>query len=121
VAESTGGSPLSKLLQGEEGFATPDVSRAQALAVGQAAVALAVVLGFDISDDVQNAIIALSIALGVALPASDAYIRKSRATNATEIAKARLLDSSAGSTMLASAQLRLARAELEVEQAYADD
>jgi hypothetical protein len=120
VAE-TGSSVLSKLLQGEEGFATPDISRAQALAVGQAAVALLVVLGFNVPDDVQTAIIALAAVLGVTLPASDAVLRQSRAKNAVKIAEARVLDRGDDSPDLHDIRMRLTRAELALAEVPAPE
>jgi hypothetical protein len=82
------GKAFSKLLQGEEGFKTPDVTRTTVIALGQAIVAVLVVFGFDVDDDTQQLILALSGALAVVLPLSDAVIRSGRARNADKIAVA---------------------------------
>jgi hypothetical protein len=79
---------LSRFLDGASGFNTPDVTKAQALAIGQAAIAVLIVFGFNPSNDVKNVIGGLAIALAVVLPTSDAVIRHGRASNITEIAAA---------------------------------
>jgi hypothetical protein len=89
-AASDGGL-IGKFLSGDQALTTPDVTKVQALAIGQAAIAVLVVLGFNLDDDVKNAIITLSIALAAALPVSDAVVRQARAKNARGIAEARLL------------------------------
>jgi hypothetical protein len=85
------GGLIAKFLSGGQELTTPDVTKAQALAIAQAAIAVVVVLGFDLADDVKNAIITLSVALAAALPVSDAVVRQARARNARGITEARLL------------------------------
>jgi hypothetical protein len=80
---------LGRWLAGDEGVSTPDVTKAQATAVGQAAIAVLVVFGFNPSTDTRNIILGLATALAVALPVSDAAIRYGRAANAESIVKAR--------------------------------
>jgi len=81
---------VGRWLAGEDNVATPDVTKAQAAAIGQAAIAVLIVFGFDPSTDTRNIILGLATALAVALPASDAAIRYGRAANADRIVKARL-------------------------------
>jgi hypothetical protein len=79
----------SSITQGQSGFATPDVTRAQKVALGQAVVTVLVVLGFDLDASTQQLLIGLSAALAATLPISDAVVRHGRAANAESIAKAR--------------------------------
>jgi hypothetical protein len=120
MAETKSSGVLSQFLQGDTGYATPDVSRVQALAIGQAVVALAVVLGFDLSDDVQTAIIVLASVLGLALPASDAAVRRARAQNINDIAAAKQLERVAAVEATGPdfvyAELRLRQAELALAE-----
>lgn len=79
---------FSRLLQGSTGFATPDVSKTQVIALGQAIIAVLVVFGFDLDDATQQLIIALSGVLAVTLPISDAVLRSGRAKNLPQIQEA---------------------------------
>jgi hypothetical protein len=82
-------SALRSFLPGATGYATPDVTRAQQLALGQAIVAILVVFGFDVDEDARQLILALSATLAAALPISDAVVRQARAKNVEQIEKAR--------------------------------
>jgi hypothetical protein len=75
-------------LQGSEDLSTPDVTRVQALALGQAVIVVLVVLGLDLDADTQQILLALSATLGTGLSVSDAVIRRGRAANAEGIAVA---------------------------------
>lgn len=72
----------------DKAFATPRVTLPQQLALGQAVVAVLIVLGFDLDADTQQLIIGLSALLAAALPASDAAIRRKRSEYADRIATA---------------------------------
>ncbi|WCB93183.1 hypothetical protein DSM104299_01889 [Baekduia alba] len=72
----------------DQTFATPKVTLPQKLALGQAVVAVLIVLGFDLDPDTQQLIIGLSALLAAALPASDAAIRRGRAEHSDKIAAA---------------------------------
>ena len=111
---------VQRLLDGSDRLSTPDVTRIQALALGQAFIAVLVVLGIDVAEDVEQTIIALSIVLGAVLPISDAAVRRSRAGNATAIAAARReleAGSRTESPTTARAYRELQQAELELAEA----
>ncbi|HEV7495269.1 hypothetical protein [Baekduia sp.] len=74
------------VFNGSTGFKTPDVPRAQQLALGQAIIVVLIVLGFDLSDGTQQTLLGLSAAIGAALPVSDAVVRHGRANNVQELA-----------------------------------
>jgi hypothetical protein len=121
---STPGSWLSDLLggflQGSRDFSTPDVTKVQALALAQAFIAVLIVLGVDLDDDLKQTIIALAAVIGAVLPISDVAIRRSRAQHAASIASAQQTASAQAATHeLASVQDReaLANAELELQRA----
>jgi hypothetical protein len=78
-----------RLVSGAESFETPDVTRVQQIALGQAIVAVLAVFGFDLDADTTTLVLALAGAIGVALPVSDAAIRRARAASAPEIQQAR--------------------------------
>jgi hypothetical protein len=75
------------ITQGDTGFATPDVTRTQQFALGQAVIVVLIVLGFDLDEQTQQMLIALSASLGAALPLSDAVVRHGRANNIDKIAR----------------------------------
>ncbi len=88
--------------QGPETFGTPSVTRGQQLAVGQAVVAVLVVLGADLDSDTQQLLIGLSAALAAVIPISDTAIRRNRARYAEQIQAAQQRQESAtGSDELA--------------------
>lgn len=58
---------------------TPDVTRVQLVAVAQAVIAAAVVIGAPLSKVQEAALVDLATALAVALPLADAVIRNGRA------------------------------------------
>jgi hypothetical protein len=93
-------SALSSLNQGGAPFATPKVTRPQQIAIGQAAIVVLVVLGFNLDATTQQALIGLSAVIGAALPASDAAIRRARAQYAPRIAQASEATASSGSAAL---------------------
>jgi hypothetical protein len=83
---------LSKAAKGAESMETPDLTKAQLIAVVQAVVALAVLLGAPPSEGtVTLAIAGISALLVIVLPASDALVRRGRGAHAVEIAKAKRL------------------------------
>lgn len=57
---------------------TPDITKAQVIAIVQAVLALVVAFGVHLSDKQQTAIIALAGAVAVVLPVADAIIRNGR-------------------------------------------
>lgn len=57
---------------------TPDITKAQIIALVQAVLALVVAFGIDLTDDQTTAIIGLAGALAVVLPLADAIIRNGR-------------------------------------------
>lgn len=77
-----------RFTNGAEGAETPDVTRMQQIALGQAVVAVLIVFGFDVSADMEQLILLIAAALGLALPASDAVIRQGRAKAMPEIKQA---------------------------------
>lgn len=60
------------------GMETPDITKAQVIALVQAVLALVVAFGIDLTDDQTTAIIGLAGALAVVLPLADAIIRNGR-------------------------------------------
>ncbi len=76
------------IMQGDTGLATPDVTRTQQFALGQAVVVVLIVLGFDLDSDTEQLLIGLSATLAAALPVSDAAVRRGRAANAEKVAAA---------------------------------
>lgn len=60
-------------------FATPDITKAQVLAVLQAIIGLLVAFGIDVDQELQDAIVQLVTAVAVVLPLADALIRNGRA------------------------------------------
>jgi hypothetical protein len=112
---------VGRFLEGEGGLATPDVTKVQALAIAQAFIAVLVVLGVDLDDELKQTIIGLSVVLGAVLPLSDAAVRRRRAENADKIATARkaLPASGAAAPPVHDARARhdLARAELALAEA----
>lgn len=110
---------LSAFLDGSDSMKSPDVTKVQALALAQAFIAILVVLGVNLDDNVQQAIIALSVVLGAVLPLSDAAIRRKRIENADVLADARAkvraqapagVGGGAARVQLAQAELKLAEA-----------
>jgi hypothetical protein len=75
--------------QGASGHQTPDVTRAQQLAIGQAVLAVLAVFGFDLDEDSRQLVLGLAAVLAAALPISDAVVRQARAKNAVDIQVAR--------------------------------
>jgi Na+/glutamate symporter len=94
------------MTEGGAPFATPKVTRPQQFALGQAAIVVLIVLGFDLDDTTQQLLIGLSAVLGAALPASDAAIRRARAQNAPQIAAA---SATMGATTVEAADQERAR------------
>jgi hypothetical protein len=82
-------SALQRYLEGPQNFATPDVTRAQQLALGQAIVAVVATLGFDLDAGTEQMILIVSGVLATTLPASDVLLRRSRAQHAPNITTAR--------------------------------
>jgi hypothetical protein len=114
--------PISAFLRGSQNLESPDVPKAQVLALGQAAVAVLVVFGFNPSDDVKNLILILAATLGASLPVADATVRQARARNADKIADARLKLRQAPRGVTASGARRLLNAlDEDLEQAGAPD
>lgn len=58
---------------------TPDITRAQILAIVQALIALVAAFGLNVSETQSTAIIQLATALAVVIPLADAAIRHGRA------------------------------------------
>jgi hypothetical protein len=114
------GKKLGAFLDGSDRLTSPDVTKVQALAIAQAFIAVLVVLGVDLEDNVQQAIIALSVVLGAALPLSDAAIRRHRVEYSNELAEARAKLPGGGATSGsadAEAFRRLEIAQLELAEA----
>ena len=83
---------VAKALEGADKMATPDLTKAQLIAVVQAIVAALVLLGKPPGDDVVTAAVAaISALVLIMLPTSDALIRRERARNAVAIADAKRL------------------------------
>ena len=57
---------------------TPDITKAQIVALVQAVIAVAVSFGVDLSDRQEAAILGLAGAIAVVLPLADAIIRNGR-------------------------------------------
>jgi hypothetical protein len=76
------------LTYGDTGYKTPDVTRVQVLAIGQAVIAVLVVFGFDVDDDTRDLILFLAASLGAALPIADAVVRQGRAKSIGAIEQA---------------------------------
>jgi hypothetical protein len=76
------------IMQGDKGLTTPDVTRTQQFALGQAVVVVLIVLGFDLDSDTEQLLIGLSATLAAALPVSDAAVRRGRSANAEKVAAA---------------------------------
>ena len=57
---------------------TPDITKAQVIALVQAVIALVVAFGIDLTDEQTTAIIGLAGALAIVLPLADAIIRNGR-------------------------------------------
>lgn len=92
---------ISKALEGPEKMATPDLTKAQLIAVVQALVALLILLGAPPSDGVVTAAVAgISALVLIMLPTSDALIRRERARNAERIANAKRMLRAAPAGML---------------------
>jgi hypothetical protein len=112
---------LSSFMNGSDAMTTPDVTKVQALAIAQAFIAVLVVLGIDLDQNVQQAIIALSVVLGAVLPLSDAAIRRRRTEYADKIVDARQTlagTQAAGANTADDAGRRaLERAELKLAEA----
>jgi hypothetical protein len=115
------GKKLSAFLDGSDSLKSPDVTKVQALAIAQAFIAVLIVLGVDLDDNVQQAIIALSVVLGAALPLSDAAIRRHRVEYSEQLATARAKLPGGGGAAIGSADTearrRLAIAQLELAEA----
>jgi multidrug resistance efflux pump len=109
-------SALSSLNQGGAPFATPKVTRPQQFALGQAAIVVLVVLGFNLDATTQQALIGLSAVIGAALPASDAAIRRARAQYAPQIAEASEATASSGATTLSDERARIAAALADLDR-----
>lgn len=60
-------------------MSTPDITRAQVVAIVQAALAIAVAYGFDIPPDARDALVQLATVLAAVLPLGDAVVRRGRA------------------------------------------
>lgn len=67
---------------------TPDITKAQVIALLQAIIALAVAFGVSLSSEQQTAIIGLAGAIAVVLPLADAIIRNGRSRIYAESVKA---------------------------------
>ena len=80
---------LQRFVEGPQSFATPNVTSAQQLALGQAIVATVATLGFNLDQGTQQLILIVSGILAASLPVSDALVRRARAEHAPEIATAR--------------------------------
>lgn len=65
-------------------LATPDITKAQAVALVQAVLALTVAFGADVTQAQQDAILQLSVVLAAVLPLSDAVIRNGRSRGNAE-------------------------------------
>jgi hypothetical protein len=112
---------VGQALHGPDEMATPDVTKAQAAAIAQAAVAVLVVFGFNVGDDVQKVILSVSTALAAALPLSDAIVRQARAKNAVAITNAKIrLRSQNREIARREQELRLAKLEAEIATQQAE-
>lgn len=67
---------------------TPDITKAQVVALLQAIIALAVAFGVSLSAEQQTALIGLAGAIAVVLPLADAIIRNGRSRIYAESVKA---------------------------------
>lgn len=67
---------------------TPDITKAQVLALMQAVIALVVAFGVDLSTEQQTAILGLAGAVAVVLPIADAIIRNGRSRIVAESIRA---------------------------------
>lgn len=65
-------------------YSTPDITKAQIVAVVQAVLAVIVAFGGHVSPAQAQALISLSTALAVALPIADAVIRHGRSRHGRE-------------------------------------
>ena len=122
MAESQSGSGLteavSKALAGSQSMETPDITKAQLIAVVQALVTLLVLLGATPSSEaVTLAVAGISGLVAVVLPLSDAAMRRARAKNAVHIAEAKRLLTPAPAGMLKDSL----EAELERIRAASSD
>ncbi|MDX6591617.1 MAG: hypothetical protein QOJ13_813 [Gaiellales bacterium] len=81
---------IRRWLHGDEGASTPDVTRVQAAAIAQLAVAVLIVFGFSPSESVRNAILTVATVLAAVLSASDATIRHSRAKYSDRITASKI-------------------------------
>jgi hypothetical protein len=70
------------LMQGKP-YSTPDVTKVQQFALGQAVVVVLIVLGVNLDDSTQQLLLGLS----AALPLSDAVVRRSRSANVDKLAQ----------------------------------
>lgn len=72
---------------------TPNITKAQIVAIIAAVASFLAVLGLDVSIELQSSLVVMLTALGTIVPASlaiaDAIIRKGRAENADKIAASR--------------------------------
>lgn len=75
---------------------TPDITKAQILALIQAVLALAIAFGVDLSTEQQTAILGLAGAVAVVLPIADAIIRNGRSRIVAESIRAMGEESSSG-------------------------
>lgn len=60
-------------------MSTPDITKAQAVAIVQALIALVVAFGLDVSPEARDAIVQLATVLAAVLPLADAGVRRKRA------------------------------------------
>ena len=115
MAEPQSGSGLteafSKALAGSQSMETPDITKAQMIAVVQALVTLLVLLGTTPNEEaVTLAVAGISGLIAIVLPLSDAAVRRGRAKNAVRIAEAkRLLRPAPASMLKESLEAELAR------------
>src|SRR5689334_21597653 len=93
----------------------PDFTTAQTVAIGQFLVAVAVLFGFNLDDNAQKIIGAISAALAISLPASDAAIRRKRIEHFGEIHAARQAQAGDPAAKLAHAKLVLHEVSAEID------
>lgn len=59
---------------------TPDITKAQVVALAQACIAVCVAFGFSLSAQQQSALLGVAAAIAVVLPLADAIIRHGRSS-----------------------------------------
>lgn len=71
------------------GLETPDITKAQLVAIAESVLAVAVAFGFDLSNAERTSLLALAAVIGAFLTGADAYIRNGRAQAAAGVEELR--------------------------------